>query len=59
VLRAHGHTGLKTIYRAHGGRMLPQLTEFDANGTLARTLEAASIALQTLIQRVRGRHARG
>ncbi|GBF90113.1 hypothetical protein Rsub_02821 [Raphidocelis subcapitata] len=51
VLRAHGHTGLKTIYRAHGGRMLPQLTEFDANGTLARTLEAASIALQTLIQR--------
>jgi hypothetical protein len=57
VLHAHGHTGLKTIYRVHGGRMLPRLTEFDTNGVLARKLEAASIALQTLIQRVRGRAA--
>lgn len=55
VLRAHGHTGLKSVYRANGGRMLAQLTSFDANGALARALEGASITLQTLIQRVSGR----
>jgi len=52
VLRAHGHTGLKTIYRTNGGRMLSRLTVFDANGSLAQMLEAASITLQTMIQRV-------
>jgi hypothetical protein len=54
VLRAHGHTGLKTIYRANSGRMLSRLTTFDFDGKLAHSLEAASISLQTMIQRVRG-----
>jgi hypothetical protein len=53
VLRAHGHTGLKTVYRANGGRMLARLTLFDANGALARALETSSISLQGMIQRVR------
>jgi hypothetical protein len=59
VLRAHGHTGLKTVYRANRGRMLSRLTTFDFDGTLARMLEAASISLQTMIQRVGRRSARG
>ena len=52
VLRAHGHTGLKTVYRANSGRMLTRLTLFDSNGALARALESSSIALQSMIQRV-------
>jgi hypothetical protein len=59
VLRAHGHAGLKTIYRANGGRMLARLTAFDANGALAHMLESASIMLQTMIQRVGGGGLRG
>lgn len=51
ILRAHGHTGLKSIYRANSGRMLPCLTVFDVTGMLARMLEGASISLQTMIQR--------
>ena len=52
VLSAHGHAGLKTIYRANGGRMLARLTTFDVDGALALRLEAACITLQALIQKV-------
>ena len=51
VLRAHGHAGLKAVYRANAGRMLARLTAFDVNGALARALEAAAVALQALVQR--------
>lgn len=52
VLCAHGHAGLKAVYRANAGRMLARLTLFDASGSLAGKLEGSSIALQTMIQRV-------
>ncbi|WIA16763.1 hypothetical protein OEZ85_013414 [Tetradesmus obliquus] len=51
VLRLHGYDSLKAIYRANGGRMLPQLSPWDASGSLARTAESAAAALQQLLAR--------
>ncbi|KAF8065439.1 hypothetical protein HT031_003040 [Scenedesmus sp. PABB004] len=51
LVRLHGYDSLKAIYRANGGRMLPQLSPWDAGGALARSAEAAAAALQAMLSR--------
>lgn len=50
VLRVHGHEELRSVYRANAGRMLQQLSPWDSNAYLSKSLESSAVQLQQVLQ---------